>query len=93
MREVFVANASTFLDEMHDPDFLQMDLDALTTFEKPTLLTDGSESAPFFGPVLDIIASRLPHARRATLEGADHVPQISVPDRYVELVTRFAEVV
>jgi pimeloyl-ACP methyl ester carboxylesterase len=90
MREVFITNAPTFLDETCDPDSQQMDLDALAGFDKPALLTSGTESAPFFGPVVDMIASRMPRAERITIEGADHVPHISVPDRYVELVTTFA---
>jgi hypothetical protein len=42
MREVFVANAATFLDEARDPDRPQMDLRALTG-AKPALLTSGTE--------------------------------------------------
>jgi pimeloyl-ACP methyl ester carboxylesterase len=91
MREVFVRNAPTWLDEVRDPDFLQLDLAALAGFDRPSLLTSGSESAPFFGPVVDIVAARLPRSERVTIDGADHVPHISVPDRYVELVRRFAQ--
>jgi pimeloyl-ACP methyl ester carboxylesterase len=90
MHEVFIANAPTFLDETLDPDSPQMDLDALAGFDKPALLTSGTESAPFFGPVVDMIASRTPRAERVTIEGSDHAPHISVPDRYADLVTTFA---
>jgi pimeloyl-ACP methyl ester carboxylesterase len=90
MREVFLVNAPTFLDETRDPDALQMDLDALAGFNRRALLTSGTDSAPFFGPVVDTVASRLPRAARITIDGADHVPHISVPDRYVELVMSFA---
>lgn len=89
MRSVFVANASTFLDEAHDPQFLQMDLDALGAFGKPVLLTSGTASSPFFGPVVDQVAAALPAAERVTIEGADHVPHISMPGEYVELVRSF----
>jgi pimeloyl-ACP methyl ester carboxylesterase len=91
MRDVFVANAPTWLDEVRDPDALQMDLVALTDFDKPALLTSGTESAPFFGPVVDIVAAALPRAERVTIQGADHVPHLSVPGRYVELVRAFAQ--
>jgi pimeloyl-ACP methyl ester carboxylesterase len=90
MRDVFVANAPTFLDECRDLDALKMDLDALAGFDRPALLTTRSESAPFFGPVADILASRIPQADRVTIQGADHAPHVSMPDRYVELVTTFA---
>jgi pimeloyl-ACP methyl ester carboxylesterase len=91
MRDVFIANAPTWLDEIRDPDFLEMDLDALAAFDRPALLTSGTESAPFFGPVVDIVAGRLPRAERVTIDGANHVPHISVPERYVELFTTFAQ--
>jgi pimeloyl-ACP methyl ester carboxylesterase len=91
VREVFIANAPTWLDEVRDPDFLQMDLDALASFDRPALLTSGTESAPFFGPVVDIVAKALPRSERVTIDGADHVPHISVPGRYVELVRTFAQ--
>jgi pimeloyl-ACP methyl ester carboxylesterase len=32
----------------------------------------------------------MPHAERVTIDGADHVPHISVPERYVEVVRSFA---
>jgi pimeloyl-ACP methyl ester carboxylesterase len=90
IRQVFITNAPTFLDETRDPDFLEIDLDALVGFQKPALLTSGTESAPFFGPVVDLVAAQIPGARRVTITGANHVPHITVPDRYVELVTNFA---
>lgn len=89
MRETFVGNAPTYLDELDDPDALQFDLDALAPFDRPALLTSGTESAPFFGPVVDKVAKALSRAQRVTIEGADHVPHISVPERYVELVNTF----
>ena len=91
MREVFIANAPTFLDEARDPDALQMDLPALASFDRPALLTNGTHSAPFFGPIVDMVAAALPRSQRVTIEGADHVPHISVPARYIEVVKTFAE--
>ena len=91
MREVFITNAPTFLDEVRDPDALHMDLEALDGFDGPALLTSGTESAPFFGPVVDMVAERLQRCERVTIEGADHVPHISVPERYVKLVKSFAQ--
>jgi pimeloyl-ACP methyl ester carboxylesterase len=90
MREVFIFNAPTFLDEVRDADALQMDLDALSGFDRPALVTSGTESAPFFGPVVDMVAESLPQSERVTIDGADHVPHISIPGRYVELVRTFA---
>jgi pimeloyl-ACP methyl ester carboxylesterase len=89
MRDTFVGNAPTYLDELDDPDALQFDLDALAGFDRPALLTSGTESAPFFSPVVDKVAKALPRAKRVTIDGADHVPHISVPERYLELVHTF----
>ena len=91
MRAVFIANAPTWLDEVRDPDFLQMDLEALGRFDRPALLTSGTESAPFFAPVVDMVAQALPRSERITIHGADHVPHLSVPRRYVELVRTFTQ--
>jgi pimeloyl-ACP methyl ester carboxylesterase len=91
MRSVFIANAPTWLDETRDPDSLQMDPNDLSGFGQPALLTNGTESAPFFGPVVDMVAEPLPHTERITIDGADHVPHVSVPGRYVELVRTFAQ--
>lgn len=90
MRDVFIANAPTWLDEMRDPDALQFDLETLARFDRPALVTSGTASAPFFAPVADMVARALPRSRRVAIEGADHVPQGSVPEHYVELVTAFA---
>jgi pimeloyl-ACP methyl ester carboxylesterase len=90
MRETFIANAPTWLDELREPNPFHMDLEALTAFDKPALMTNGSASAPFFGPVVDLVAKPLQRAKRVTIEGADHLPHISVPERYVEIVTTFA---
>jgi len=91
MRAVFIANAPTWLDEVRDPEALRMDLNALTGFDKPALLTSGTESAPFFAPVVDMLARSLPRSERITIDGANHVPHVSVPGRYVELVRTFAQ--
>jgi hypothetical protein len=66
MRETFVGNAPTYLDELDDPDALQFDLDALAGFDRPALLTSGTESARFFSPVVDKVAKPLPRATRVT---------------------------
>lgn len=91
MRRTFVSNAPTFLDEVREPRGLEIDLNALNHFDHPALATSGTKSAPFFGPVVDRVASSLPRVERITIEGADHVPHISISERYVELVTSFVQ--
>jgi pimeloyl-ACP methyl ester carboxylesterase len=89
MREIFIANAPTWLDETHDPDALLLDLPKLAAFRRPTLLTEGDASPPFFTRVLDLVAAALPTPERATLQGAGHVPHLSHPAAYVESVVAF----
>jgi hypothetical protein len=44
MRDVFTNNAPTFLDEAHDPGWRRIDLDRLSRFGRPALLTKGTVS-------------------------------------------------
>ena len=53
-------------------------------------LTHGSESPPIFPRVIDRLVKLIPRVTRETIEGAAHVPQLTTPERYVELTTRGA---
>jgi len=88
-QQTFVYNAPTFLDETRDPDSLQMNVDSLSQFTKPALLTSGTQSPPFFPMVLDRLEKALPDAKRKILEGAGHVPHLTHPDQYIQVVTDF----
>ena len=89
MRETFVFNAPTWLDEAHDPEALEIDLSGLRGFAAPALLTIGDQSAPFFPLVANRIAAMMPQATRHTYAGAGHVPHLSHPEEYVRVVTEF----
>jgi pimeloyl-ACP methyl ester carboxylesterase len=89
-RAIFVDNAPTFLDELQDPKELRIDEDALSRLELSVQLTEGSESPPTFSAVIDGLIELIPRASRETIEGAGHAPQVTHPERYVELVTRAA---
>jgi pimeloyl-ACP methyl ester carboxylesterase len=88
MRAIFVQNAPTFLDELQDPVQLRVDEDALSRLDLPVRLTDGSESPPTFPAVIDRLVALLPRVTRETIEGAAHVPQLTAPERYVEVTRR-----
>jgi pimeloyl-ACP methyl ester carboxylesterase len=90
MRATFVHNAPTFLDELKDPKQLRVDEDALSHLELSVLLTQGSESPPTFAAVIDRLIELIPHATRETIDDAGHAPQLTHPERYMELVTRAA---
>jgi pimeloyl-ACP methyl ester carboxylesterase len=87
-RAIFVQNAPTFLDELQDPNQVNVDGDALARLEIPVRLTDGSESPPMFPRVINRLVELIPRVTRETIDGAAHVPQLTTPERYVELTTR-----
>ncbi|MEW2114197.1 alpha/beta hydrolase [Streptomyces sp. NPDC005474] len=89
VRETFVRNAPTWLDEQSDPDWAKIDLDALARCTAPVLLSRGTESPVWLSTVLDRLATALPRARRQTIEGAGHIPHVTHPQQYVAALTRF----
>lgn len=91
LRETFVFNAPTWLDEFNDPGALTIELDRLRRFGVPALLTIGDQSPPFFPLVVRRVADALPGARVHTFAGAGHVPHLSHPDLFVRTVREFIE--
>jgi pimeloyl-ACP methyl ester carboxylesterase len=89
LREAFIANAPTFLDETRDPGSQRLDLDQLREFDRPALLTTGTASPPFLIAIVERIASSLPHFEIAMIPGADHAPHHTTTNQYVDLVRRF----
>jgi pimeloyl-ACP methyl ester carboxylesterase len=88
-RRVAAENAPTFLDEAKDPDALQFDLEWMTGFTKPALLTNGEKSPTQYAPVLATLASAWPHAERQTFPNAGHLPHVTHPDDYVKATSTF----
>ena len=86
----FVENAPTYLDELRDPDGLNIDLDGLSGYAQPTLFTQGDQSPPLFAPVLDRLQTVLPHAQRHTYVGAGHIPHITHTTEFVAVVADYA---
>ena len=89
LRQTFVANAPTFLDEIRDPETTTMTVAGLAQFARPALLTQGEQSPPMFARILDIVAAAMPRAERRTLPGAGHAPHVSHPELYVQIVGEF----
>ena len=88
VREAFVHNAPTFLDELRDPDQQNIDVAALRDLPVPVHLTEGSESPPHFGRVIDRLETLIPQVTREVIPGAGHAPQSTSPAAYVDLVRR-----
>jgi pimeloyl-ACP methyl ester carboxylesterase len=88
-QQMLVENAPTFMDEVNDPEFDTFDVDWITGFSEPILLTLGDQSPPFFAPVVARLAEALPHAEVHTFAGAGHTPHNTHPDDYVKVITAF----
>ncbi|MER8047211.1 alpha/beta hydrolase [Streptomyces sp. NPDC094032] len=89
LKDTFVVNAPTFLDEQGDPEWAALDLEGLRRCTAPALLTRGSLSPRWFGGIFERVAGALPGARAHVFEGAGHVPHVTHPQRYVEELTAF----
>jgi len=88
-QQTFVFNAPTFYDEIMDPGSRQMNTQGLKQFGKPVLLTNGTQSPPFFLQVIEALMQVLPHAERAAFPEAGHVPHMSHPASYVQVIRDF----
>jgi pimeloyl-ACP methyl ester carboxylesterase len=93
IRETAIRNAPTFLDELRDPEFWSLDLEALRGFSRPVLLMRGAEGAPFAPPIVEKLRAVLPHAETKVFAGAGHEPEVSHPDEYVASVGTFIDTV
>lgn len=90
VRQTFVRNAPTYLDELHDPDALAVDLPALRLYPKPFLLTRGDHSPPMFALIAERIAAAVPNAERHVYLGGGHVPHLTHPDDFTRTTLRAA---
>jgi len=92
MRQTFVFNAPTWMDEMNEPEsVMAVDLPRLAEFRQPLLITRGDQSPSFFSAILDQIAAAVSHVQQYTFRGAGHVPHVTHADEYVRVVTEFAQ--
>jgi pimeloyl-ACP methyl ester carboxylesterase len=88
-QETFVNNAPTFLDELQDPKIAIVDLEALSRFDRPTLLTRGEHSPPFFPAVVSKLVRAIPAAEEWVFAGAAHLPHVSHPAEFVATISKF----
>jgi pimeloyl-ACP methyl ester carboxylesterase len=88
MQETMIFNAPTFLDEAQDPNSMTIDLQALANFKHPVMLTQGDQSPPIFAPIVSQLAATMKQARVVTIPGCGHIPQITHPREYAELIRK-----
>jgi pimeloyl-ACP methyl ester carboxylesterase len=87
-KAIFIENAPTFLDELQGPSPITIEEQTISRLQVPVRLTNGSESPPIFARVIDRLMELIPRVTRETIAGAAHVPQLTTPERYVEVTTR-----
>jgi pimeloyl-ACP methyl ester carboxylesterase len=85
----WVANASTFLDELNDPDDTTLEVEALAASPVTILLSTGTGSPLVMRAATDEVAARVPAATLVVLDGADHVPHLTHPHAFVEAIIDF----
>jgi pimeloyl-ACP methyl ester carboxylesterase len=91
VRQRNMNNAPTFLDELQDAEWANLDVSALSSFSSPALLTQGDQSPPWFPKIMSKLAGTIDGAERLTFAGAGHVPQLTHPHEYVRAVVEFVQ--
>lgn len=89
MRQTFVQNAPTYLDEQNAPDARTIDEAALARYDGPVLITAGDESPPIFRPVVNRLMALLPQAEFAVYDGAGHIPHVTHPADFLDRTLAF----
>lgn len=90
LREMVTANRGIFLmrhwpaERLDPPAF-----ERLGELRNPVLFLLGEDDTPLVRRAAEETAARIPHARKATLSGADHLPQMARPAEFNRLVLEF----
>ncbi len=85
---------NTFRLQTDEPDdsLLTEDLrGALPTLDVSTLVVTGEHDKSDFQAIADLLASTLPDARRAVVDGAGHLPSLERPEGFDAIVLPFLE--
>jgi pimeloyl-ACP methyl ester carboxylesterase len=92
IRQSFLSNALTWLDEMRDPEWATIDLERLASSSIPALLTRGDHSLPWFPRIIERLHAAMPRTSLVhTFAGAGHAPHATHPDEFVRVVRAFIE--
>jgi pimeloyl-ACP methyl ester carboxylesterase len=89
-RRALISNAPTYLDQCRDPDAMGIEIDGLTGFGGPALVTHGDRRPPLFRQIVELVVAAMPGAKRAAIPGAAHDPQVTHPASYAEMIESFA---
>jgi pimeloyl-ACP methyl ester carboxylesterase len=89
LKQIYIENAPTFVDDAHDPELPFFEPAWIQAFSHPALLSKGEKSPPTFAPVVAKIAGALPKAEVVMYPGAGHIPHVTHPDAYAKTITAF----
>ena len=89
VRETFVTNALTWLDEQKDPEWASLAPSDLSGFPGRVLLSEGDQSPPWFPAINRRLSQSLKNAKRHVFAGAGHVPHMTHPHDYAGTITDF----
>lgn len=87
-QEGMIRGARGFAREMTDEHYGDA---ALEGIDCPVLLTEGNASPAWFAPIMEGARAAMPDAASLTIVGSGHIPHITHPGEYVEILTRFAK--
>jgi pimeloyl-ACP methyl ester carboxylesterase len=88
-REIMVENADTWLDETRDPQVINIDLEALAKFTKPTLITYGGKGMQGSKLIVEKLAKTIPNSKLEFYPDQGHTPHLSNPEEFVRRVRSF----
>ena len=89
LRETMIETAPAFVAEQRDPQWASADLAELSHAPCPVLLTQGSQSPPWFLGIIAKLAEAIDGAEVQTYRGAGHAPHITHPNDYLATTTDF----
>ena len=89
MRDSFVSNSRSVIEELETTDVFRPDLERLRQLSVPMLFTRGQNSPSYLRAIAGTLSKSLPHAELVDIEGAGHTPQLSQPEIYAEVLKRF----
>ena len=90
LKETFIANADTFLDETKDQAGLSVNLDELAHFGKPTLLTYGGKGIVGGKFIIEKLAKAIPRSTVEVYSNDGHTPHITNPNEFTKRTVAFA---
>jgi pimeloyl-ACP methyl ester carboxylesterase len=93
VRQTFIDNALTWVDEQRDPHWADIDLSQLLRLPCPVLFSRGDQSFPWFPRIIHKLQTAIPNAQVHIFKGAGHIPHFTHPDDYVRATSEFARAV